>query len=200
MKRISAFIIAFIICFSGCSKEQSSPVIGTVKDGVYRSETFGITFSGEDWSYLSEDEIAELMGVTVDELFSEEFAAALDEVSVLYDMNATSPDGEVNLSINHENTGLVASDIDVESYLGLSAENIETALAASGAFVEECLIDFVEIKSGEVACLNLTLDISGTVVYEKLVAKQTDGWISVATFSSGSEDAILDSLTLLEFD
>ncbi len=200
MKRISAFIIAFIICLSGCSKEQSSPVIGTVKNGVYRSETFGITFNGEGWEYLSEDEIAELMGVTRDELLSEEFADALDEVSVLYDMNATSPSGEVNLSINHENTGLVANDIDVESYLGLSAENIESALSASGAFVNECSIDFVEIKSGEVACLNLILDVYGTTVYEKLVAKQTDGWISVATFSSVSEEAILDSLILLEFD
>ena len=70
MKKLFAVLLAFVLCFAGCSAEKEFvPERGTVENGIYKNSAFGISFSAdESWYYFTDSEIAETIGFTVEEL------------------------------------------------------------------------------------------------------------------------------------
>ena len=68
MKKIFAVLLAFVLCFAGCSEEKVFvPERGAVENGVYKNSAFGISFEAEpDWYYLTDSEIAQTMGIAAE--------------------------------------------------------------------------------------------------------------------------------------
>lgn len=191
MKKTVLIIMAIILCFAGCAEEKFIPERGNIENGIYNNSAFKISFNGEGWSYSSEEEIAELMGITAEELLSDEYAAALADAETIYDMNAISQNGEVSISINHENTKLIyAGEMNPEIYLELASEKIVEAFESSGISVTKTEIGNKNLGKSEEICLSLEVDLSGITLYERLYAKETNGWISVVTIASANETEI----------
>lgn len=205
MKKLLAMILCAVMVFSfaACSETEKAevevvtitPERGTVENGIYENTTFGVKFeAGENWYFLSDDEIAMAMGVAAEEMFGEGTEITGDNIYDLYCVeNATN----ATVSINHENLGTVGGFTDANYYL----ETVMTQLISTG--VENGIADAVisEIKVGEekVPCLDIVMEYSGTTIYQKVIVKQNGSWMSTVTMASLSEEELSSLVEKLEF-
>lgn len=101
---------------------------GEWKDGVFKSEYLGFSFTlPEGWTPASDEEIAELMQVSVDMLTDEQkFVNEMAKVKIIYDMMATQEGGGPNISIMVENLALSVggTDYDEQKYSAVVAEQL----------------------------------------------------------------------------
>ena len=219
MKKILVLFLVFatIFSFAACSKEEFSPIggnsenevfeeefvpaRGTVENGIYENKSFGIKYSADaDWYYYSDEEIAEVMGVTVEEIFSEEYKDVFLEAELIYDMYCSNLSTGSNVNINYENIGLVYDIIlDEKSYLEISQSTLEESLSGSGILLTRKEIGTAKVGGKEVPCLYITMDIYGTEFYEVLVAKKCEDWMGVVTLASLSEEELPVLLENLSF-
>lgn len=197
MKKILAFIMAFVMLFSfaACSSEEGKdneemievvPERGTVENGIYKNSAFGFVFeAGENWYFLTDEEIASAMGVAAEEIYGEGTKIEGDHIYDLYCVdNATN----ATVSINYENLGTVGGMTDSNYYL----ETVMTQLISSGAQsgVVDAVISNIEISGIEVPCLEIVLEYGSDKIYEKMIVKQVGSWMGTITIASLSEEEL----------
>ncbi len=204
MKKILALVIAMIMVLSlgACSgetepeTEEIVPARGTVENGIYKNEAFGVTFSaGENWYFLTDDEIALSMGVAAEEVYGEGTEIAGDHIYDVYCVENTTGG---TVSINYEDLGTIGGMTDANYYL----ETVMTTLLSSGAKdgVVDSSITNIEISGYKVPCLNIVLEYSGTTIYQKVIVKQSGSWMATATLASLSEEEINNLVEMLSFE
>lgn len=206
MKKFFALLIALMMVLSlaACSgsgePEEFVPARGTVEDGIYKNEAFGIGFKADsDWYFYSDEEIASSMGKTVAELFPEDFAENLESTEIIYDIYGADYYTGSTISINFENTiAVYEGEIDEESYLEIVKSQIETTL--SGMEILRNEIGTTSVSGKEVPCLFVEIGLSGTTVYEAVIAKKAGSWIGVITLASVTEDGLPLLLENLSFE
>lgn len=189
MKKILAMILASVLCFAGCSAEEPKkpeefvPARGTVENGIYKNSAFGISFNAEEnWYFLSDSEIAQTMGIAAEEMFGEGTEV---EAGNIYDMYCVDTKTNATVSVNYENIAGTENITNEGAYLEIVTGQIISAGASSG--VKDAFIGDVEINGVKTPCLNIELEISGTKIYEKIVAKQIGDWMCSITLASLSE-------------
>lgn len=189
MKKILAMILASVLCFAGCSAEEPEkpeefvPARGTVENGIYKNSAFGISFNAEEnWYFLSDSEIAQTMGIAAEEMFGEGTEV---EAGNIYDMYCVDTKTNATVSVNYENIAGTENITNEGAYLEIVTGQIISAGASSG--VKDAFIGDVEINGVKTPCLNIELEISGTKIYEKIVAKQIGDWMCSITLASLSE-------------
>ncbi len=189
MKKILAFLLAFVICFAGCSgeepeKEEFVPARGTVENGIYKNSAFGFSFRGEeDWYFFSDAEIAQTVGIAAEEMFGE---GTEIEIGNIYDVYCVDMETNATVSINYENIAGSENIVNAGSYLEIVSGQIISAGASSG--VKDAVISDVEIGGEKFTCLNIELEVSGTKIYEKIIAEQIGEWMGSITIASLSEE------------
>lgn len=206
MKKILAIILAFLLCFAGCSGENSVsepekpeefvPARGTVENGIYKNSAFGVSFSAEeDWYFLSDSEIAQTMGIAAEEMFGEGTEV---EPGNIYDMYCVDMETNATISINYENVAGTENITNEGAYLEIVTSQIVSAGASSG--VKDAFIGDVEIGGVKTTCLNIELEVSGVKIYEKIVAKQIGDWMCSITVASLSETEMEDLIGRISFE
>ncbi|MBR3962257.1 MAG: hypothetical protein IKK14_01890 [Oscillospiraceae bacterium] len=196
MKKILAFILALtmLLSFASCSESETKepeteeivPARGTVENGIYKNSAFGVGFeAGENWYFLTDEEIASAMGVAAETMYGEDAEITGDHVYDLYCVdNATS----ATVSINYENLGTIGTMTDANYYL----ETVMTQLISSGAGsgVVDAIISNITIDEQEVPCLSIVLEYGGQKIYQKVIVKQVGNWMATATLASLSEEEL----------
>lgn len=206
MKKILAIILAFVLCFAGCSGENSVsepekpeefvPARGTVENGIYKNSAFGVSFSAEeDWYFLSDSEIAQTMGIAAEEMFGEGTEV---EPGNIYDMYCVDMETNATVSVNYENVAGTENITNEGAYLEIVTSQIVSAGASSG--VKDAFIGDVEIGGVKTTCLNIELEVSGVKIYEKIVAKQIGDWMCSITVASLSETEMEDLIGRISFE
>lgn len=204
MKKILALVLAMMMVLSlgACSGETEPetveivPARGTVENGIYKNEAFGVTFSaGENWYFLNDDEIALSMGVAAEEIYGEGTEIVGDHIYDVYCVENTTGG---TVSINYEDLGTIGGMTDANYYL----ETVMTTLLSSGAKdgVVDSSITNIKIGEYEVPCLNIVLEYAGTTIYQKVIVKQSGSWMATATLASLSEDEINSLVGMLSFE
>lgn len=204
MKKILALVLAMMMVLSlgACSGETEPetveivPARGTVENGIYKNEAFGVTFSaGENWYFLNDDEIAVSMGVAAEEIYGEGTEIVGDHIYDVYCVENTTGG---TVSINYEDLGTIGGMTDANYYL----ETVMTTLLSSGAKdgVVDSSITNIKIGEYEVPCLNIVLEYAGTTIYQKVIVKQSGSWMATATLASLSEDEINSLVGMLSFE
>ena len=204
MKKILALVLAMMMVLSlgACSGETEPetveivPARGTVENGIYKNEAFGVTFSaGENWYFLTDSEIAVSMGVAAEEIYGEGTEIAGDHIYDVYCVENTTGG---SVSINYEDLGTIGGMTDANYYL----ETVMTTLLSSGAKdgVVDSSITNIKIGEYEVPCLNIVLEYAGTTIYQKVIVKQSGSWMATATLASLSEDEINSLVGMLSFE
>ncbi|MBE6899796.1 MAG: hypothetical protein E7479_03920 [Ruminococcaceae bacterium] len=204
MKKFLSFLIALamVLSFGACSgeaepeTEEIVPARGTVENGIYKNEAFGVIFSaGENWYFLTDDEIALSMGVAAEEIYGEGTEIAGDHIYDVYCVENTTGG---TVSINYEDLGTIGGMTDANYYL----ETVMTTLLSSGAKdgVVDSSITNIKIGEYEVPCLDIVLEYAGTTIYQKVIVKQSGSWMATATLASLSEDEINDLVGMLSFE
>ncbi len=204
MKKILALVLAMMMVLSlgACSGETEPetveivPARGTVENGIYKNEAFGVTFSaGENWYFLTDSEIAVSMGVAAEEIYGEGTEIVGDHIYDVYCVENTTGG---TVSINYEDLGTIGGMTDANYYL----ETVMTTLLSSGAKdgVVDSSITNIKIGEYEVPCLNIVLEYAGTTIYQKVIVKQSGSWMATATLASLSEDEINSLVGMLSFE
>lgn len=203
MKKLIALLLAFImlLSFAGCSEEEKTenkeivPERGTVSEGVYENETFGVSFEfGDGWYILSDEEIATAMGVAAEEIYGEGAEITGDNI---YDFYGVKNETNATVSINYEDLGTIGTMTDANYYL----ETVMTNLIANGADsgIVDAIISNVTLGEKEVPCLHIVFEFGGSKIYQKLIVSQTGTWMSTVTVASLSEDELSDLVGKVSF-
>ena len=204
MKKILALVLAMMMVLSlgACSGETEPetveivPARGTVENGIYKNEAFGVTFSaGENWYFLTDSEIAVSMGVAAEEIYGEGTEIVGDHIYDVYCVENTTGG---TVSINYEDLGTIGGMTDANYYL----ETVMTTLLSSGAKdgVVDSSITNIKIGEYEVPCLDIVLEYAGTTIYQKVIVKQSGSWMATATLASLSEDEINSLVEMLSYE
>ncbi len=150
---------------------------------------------GDGWTFLSDDEMATLYGISSD-LFTEDAAAKLENSSIVYDMYCHNDEGS-SISVNFENINLFAGLIlDEKSYLEFSSGNISEQFdETSGIRIVKNEMGEIEINGKTVPCLYVTLryEEQGIDIYEALAAQKRGSFFGVVTISTLSENSLAET-------
>ncbi len=207
MKKILAIMLALamLLSFAACSENgekaeteviKVTPERGTVSEGVYKNETFGVSFEfGDGWYILSDEEIAAAMGVAAEEIYGEDAEITGDYI---YDFYAVKNETNATVSINYEDLGTIGTMTDANYYL----ETVMTNLIANGADsgIVDAIISNVTLGEKEVPCLHIVFEYGGSKIYQKLIVSQTGTWMSTVTVASLSEDELSELMDKVSFE
>ena len=206
MKKLIALFLALImlLSFAGCSESGEkietevvtiTPERGTVSEGVYENETFGVSFEfGEGWDILSDEEIAAAMGLAAEEIYGE---GAEITGGNIYDFYGTKNETGARVSINYENLETFSEITDANGYLEIVMANLIASGADSG--IVDAIISNVTLGEKEVPCLDIVIEYDGTEIYQKLIVSQTGSWMSTVTIASFSEGELSELIGKISF-
>lgn len=138
---LAILVLVSVLCACGnTSEEEEQPLkLGTVEGNTYTNTFagFGCTL-GEEWTFLPEEDLLVMAGITAEAVTDEEISQLLQESSVVYDMYATQDDGLCNINVVYEKMSTAHSLLlDEEAYLEASQETIVTALESMGFVIDE---------------------------------------------------------------
>ncbi len=210
MKKILAILMALMMLASlfGCAAvtptgEVAENRLGTIENGVYKNEFFGITAKLDaDWTIASEERLAELVGLTADAITDEAISKQLEESGVAFDLYASTDDDLTTLNVCIENIGLLyGAAMDESAYADAALGNLVTSLESIGledVTTEKATVPFAGKERVSIAIHATT---SGIDFYETLVILKQGNYIATVTASSYFKDVssdILDNFTAIQ--
>lgn len=197
MKKLLAALLALmmIISLSACSEEQTdemeveaievTPERGTVENGSYNNEAFGVSFEAPaDWYFLTDEEIAQTMGSTAEKLYGEN---VLEDMDYIYDLYCVDMETGTTVSVNYENLGTIGQFTEANQYLETVLAQL---LSSSNPGITATELSVIKVDGTAVPCLNITLEASGQTIYESIIVKKIGTWIGTVTLASLDEAEI----------
>lgn len=201
MKKLIAIFIAvmMILSLAACSEQQGekdgeelievTPERGTVENGDYKNNAFGISFDApEGWYFLTDEEIAQTMGSTAEQLFGEDVLA---ETDYIYDLYCVDLESGTTVSINYEDLGTIGEFTEESEYLETVLAQL---LSSENPGITATELSVAKIGDAAVPCLNLTLEAGGNTIYESMFVKKIGTWIGTVTMAS-LDEAELETLS-----
>ncbi len=184
-----------IIYLSADAEQQVDLRRGVVTDGVYRNASMGIAIEpGDGWTFLSDDEMATLYGISTDAFLNEDAAESFESFNIVYDMYCQNDEGS-SINVNFEKANLLGGLILGEKdYLELSSSNLESQIDTSSITLLRNELGEIEINGATVPCLYVTIQYNdyGFSIYEAIVAKKTGSYFAAITLAALSESAVED--------
>ena len=207
MKKLLAALLALmmIISFSACSEEQTdemeaeaievTPERGTFENGFYSNEAFGVSFeTPEDWYFLTDEEIAQTMGSTAEQLYGEN---VLEDMDYIYDLYCVDMETGTTVSVNYENLGTIGQFTETNQYLETVLAQL---LSSSNPGITATELSVIKIDGTAVPCLNITLEASGQTIYESIIVKKIGTWIGTVTLATLDEAEIKTLAESISFE
>ena len=207
MKKLLAALLALmmIISLSACSEEQTdemeaeaievTPERGTLENGFYSNEAFGVSFeTPEDWYFLTYEEIAQTMGSTAEQLYGEN---VLEDMDYIYDLYCVDMETGTTVSVNYENLGTIGQFTETNQYLETVLAQL---LSSSNPGITATELSVIKIDGTAVPCLNITLEASGQTIYESIIVKKIGTWIGTVTLATLDEAEIKTLAESISFE
>lgn len=160
---------------------------GTVTEGVYQNEYFGLTADfGEDWTFLSDEDIAQISGLAAEMTDNENLTESLDSGKVVFDFYATRNDLLVSCNLVIEKVGILAGAVlDEKQYIDGQIEQLTEALEAQGLTDVVAEHKTTSLAGKERECISVTAVSAGVPVYEEIIVIKQGGYFSnITVFSS----------------
>ncbi len=209
MKKLIALLLAavMLLSFAGCSEEAAgneepeeiievTPERGTVENGFYENKAFGISFETEgDWYFLTDEEIAQSMGVAAEKIYGEEIPEGAENI---YDVYCVDMATNTTVTINYEDLGTIGGFTTENEYLEIVVSQLFEAGTDSG--VVESQLSVAEVGGEKYPCLNLTLEVSGMKIYERIIVKKVGTWMGTVTIATLDEAEIPELCAKISFE
>lgn len=179
-------------------EEAADPLMGYYSGTTYNNDFIGIQCKlDENWTVATEEELAQLNGLTADILSDEALAEQLRNSGVVQAFYAVADDGLVVMNIVLENLGLLYGTVlDEERYVELSIDQLAAALESAGLADITTEADTITFAGQEHAGIRVHGTMSGIHFYELLICVKVDSYMCVITMASYYED-ITDNLAAL---
>lgn len=163
---------------------------GRVEGGTYTNEFLSVACQlGDEWTYLTDEEIAQLNGEIGESLTDEELSEMFSNGKTVQDMYAASADGTATINVIFEDMGvLYGAALDEDAYINLVMPTLEDALMQAGMSDIQVEAGSMEFAGADHSTLRVTSTISEIPVYELMVCVKEGNYMGVITLASYLED------------
>lgn len=178
---------------------------GTIKDGMFVNETFGIAFKvTDDMTILSDEQMLEALGVGSDIMADNGVATAKQIEQALqgtmYDVMIFFSDNASNVSVSYENMDITGMGIyfDEEQYGQMLINMLGQMSSVQYDVVDE---DTVELGGKEYYRLKMSADYDGVKLNQTYFCRRQDNYmigIIVSSQSSDIEEEFMNSFVDLD--
>lgn len=203
MKRIFALLLTVVIVLTMASCDLGAfgasgakPTRGTIEDNVYKNEFLGFQFTKPDsWKYSTDEEIAEVMNVAVDNLMGEKFKDALEKNPAIYDMMVVDSKTGANINVVYENLKRSNSTkITMEEFV--EALKKQTADISGMTVTFSDTLDTVKLGESEFTKCVCTTTAYGTKLTQIYYLRKVGGYMAsvVVTIPSGYTAADIEAM------
>ena len=205
MKKLSPFsalLLAVLMplslaaCGGGGQSTDKEFSAGVTDGNTYTNEYFGFAATlDENWTMLTEEQIAQITGQTAEALDDENLAKMYDDSKVVMEMYGVRSDNStVNITV--ENLGTInGAKYDESGYVDESLKQLPDQLSAG---------DFTDIKTKKTTVtfagtehdgIIITASVQSTAVHEVLACVKVGNYVAVitaVTFGDSNPSEILD--------
>lgn len=175
---------------------QADEMLGEKSENHYANKALGIQADfPENWSILSEEETAQVLGVASESFSDEDLAKQLQESGSLYDLYAMAMDqsGD-NVNVVIENLGVIYGIvIDEEKYLELAEEQLENSLSQMGVTGAKLEKQSYSFAGADRLSVLITGSYSGVPIYERMILIKAGKFMGLITAFS-LDEARLDEI------
>ena len=170
---------------------DGSPV-GVCDGGYYENTFFGIGCElGSDWIISSEEELAEMVGLTADMLDNESYQDVLKNADMFFDLYAMSGTSTINITV--ENLGALYGEIlSEDEYMDLAIQNVEMMLPSAG--YEDMVIEKTTTQIGDKSYKGIAMESTyqGIAMYQRNFIVKVGEYVAAVTVTSAMEDETMD--------
>ncbi len=184
---------------SAPAEDEAEFDTGVVVGGTYSNEFLGINLTLDNsWVFFSEQQMAELNGITADLIEDEDIKAMMENSGVVYDLYATSATTGAGINVVIENLGLIyGSVLSEDSYAEASMDTLKTALESAGMTNVSCEKLSVEFCGKDHAAIGVAAtNPAGYNMYEIIVCYKVGSYMACITCSHASEEECFELLEL----
>ena len=205
-KKLLALCLALLVAFSlvgcgddtddsGSQKKEYSPAV--VENNVYTSQFAGLTATLDStWTVLNDEEIAQIVGVSIDMTDDAALKESLSSGNTIYDMYAMAADG-ATLNITVGNLGAIYGKLlDMKTLAQSSAEQLVPAFESMGFTDVTAEVSTISFAGTEQTVIILQGSHQGITMYEQLVCMKVGDYILSITACSYGTDRTTEILSL----
>lgn len=205
MKKLSPFsalLLAVLMplslaaCGGGGQSTDKEFSVGVTDGNTYTNEYFGFAATlDENWTMLTEEQIAQITGQTAEALDDENLAKMYDDGKVVIEMYGVRSDNStVNITV--ENLGTInGAKYDESGYVDESLKQLPDQLSAGGFTDIKTEKTTVTFAGTEHDGIIITASVQSTAVHEVLACVKVGNYVAVitaVTFGDSNPSEILD--------
>ena len=195
MKRVSylALVLALVLSLTACSIGSKKFERGVVEGQTYTSQFLGLTCTAPaEYTYLNDQEIAQLNDLTADVVDSEELVKqmreSLENGNQVQDMYLMTADGLQTVNVMLVKVSAKGAAVDMAAFADMGKDQVVSAYQSMGMTDVEASRETVTFmgQQYEGICTSATYtDVPVTTVQ---VCMQVGDYVCVITFTSYVED------------
>lgn len=202
LSRFSALLLAVLMplslaaCGGGGQSTDKEFSAGVTDGNTYTNEYFGFAATlDENWTMLTEEQIAQITGQTAEALDDENLAKMYDDGKVVMEMYGVRSDNStVNITV--ENLGTInGAKYDESGYVDESLKKLPDQLSAGGFTDIKTEKTTVTFAGTEHDGITITASVQSTAVHEVLACVKVGNYVAVitaVTFGDSNPSEILD--------
>lgn len=202
LSRFSALLLAVLMplslaaCGGGGQSTDKEFSAGVTDGNTYTNEYFGFAATlDENWTMLTEEQIAQVTGQTAEALDDDNLAKMYDDGKVVIEMYGVRSDNStVNITV--ENLGTInGAKYDESGYVDESLKQLPDQLSAGGFTDIKTEKTTVTFAGTEHDGIIITASVQSTAVHEVLACVKVGNYVAVitaVTFGDSNPSEILD--------
>lgn len=225
MKKILAVILCLLMVFAmaacggtnddvrgevnaGASKVESEEKeenfsFGTTGGSTYKNDFLGLGCNlGEGWSFYTDEQIAELNNMALD-YTDDEFASAIENATIIYDMFANNATTFANMNVNLEKRSLFenGSKDNIKNLLKNTVPTLEETYINMGYTNPVFEVEDIEVDGETFAGIKGTAEIQSlkiNIVLFSFKKGQYLASVTIASFDEAEAQSLLDNFYLYD--
>lgn len=169
--------------------EEIELSMGHAEGNIYESEFIGIGFQLPDnWSFYTEEQIKAMNNIAAD-LMEEEYAEAIANANIVYDMYALDALGN-NVNINIEKLNVASAlAYTEEEHVEATVGTLEDALSSMGLGEVTANVTTVTIAEEEHHAIDVVCVGEQITLYEKVICIKIGRYMANVTITTVGNDA-----------
>ena len=195
MKRVSylALALALVLSLTACSIGSKKFERGVVEGQTYTSQFLGLTCTAPaEYTYLNDQEIAQLNDLTADVVDSEELVKqmreSLENGNQVQDMYLMTADGLQTVNVMLVKVSAKGAAVDMAAFADMGKDQVVSAYQSMGMTDVEASRETVTFMGQQYEGVCATAAYHDALVTTVQVCMQVDNYVCVITFTSYVED------------
>lgn len=173
--------------------------LGEIDGSVYTNEFAELTFAAPaGWSFVSDEDIAALMGVAVEIITEGKLDA--DYIGTMYGMMVQSSDMQSNVQVTFENLSASGKKLSAESYMALLKIQLPAMYQKMDAECEIGDTSTIELCGNEYCYMDLSVDLNGHSITQAYACRKIGDYLVNIVFTASSESVLAEQIACFGAD